>query len=198
MSRLDGKVVLVTGGARGIGAAIARAAVTEGAKVVIGDVLDREGRGAGEGARRVYEVRAPRCDQAGRLGNSRGHRGREVRQAQRPREQRGHRELRTHRPIQPRRVGQDHRDQPHRRLQRDESGDSGAQGRGRRIDRQYVLPCWPARGGGNARLRRHEVRGARADEGGGARPRPLRHPRQLDSPRHRAHAAERRRSEGRA
>lgn len=43
MFRLDRKVALVTGGARGIGAAIARAMVAEGAKVVIGDVLDREG-----------------------------------------------------------------------------------------------------------------------------------------------------------
>ena len=40
MSRLDGKIAVVTGGARGIGAAIARAMVAEGAKVVIGDVLD--------------------------------------------------------------------------------------------------------------------------------------------------------------
>jgi 3alpha(or 20beta)-hydroxysteroid dehydrogenase len=43
MSRLDGKVVLVTGGARGIGAAIARAAAAEGGNVMIGDVLDRDG-----------------------------------------------------------------------------------------------------------------------------------------------------------
>lgn len=43
MSRLEGKVALVTGGARGIGAAIARAMIDHGAKVEIGDVLDREG-----------------------------------------------------------------------------------------------------------------------------------------------------------
>ena len=43
MYRLDGKVVLVTGGARGIGAAIAQAVVAEGARVVIGDVLDQDG-----------------------------------------------------------------------------------------------------------------------------------------------------------
>lgn len=43
MGILDDKVVLVTGGARGIGEAHVRHLVDEGAKVVFGDVLDREG-----------------------------------------------------------------------------------------------------------------------------------------------------------
>jgi 3alpha(or 20beta)-hydroxysteroid dehydrogenase len=44
MSKLDGKVALVTGAARGQGEAIARRFVDEGAKVVLGDVLDDEGK----------------------------------------------------------------------------------------------------------------------------------------------------------
>lgn len=40
MGRVDGKVALVTGGARGMGAAHARMLVAEGARVVVGDVLD--------------------------------------------------------------------------------------------------------------------------------------------------------------
>lgn len=44
MARLDGKVAIVTGGARGMGAEDARRLVAEGAKVVIGDVLDVEGQ----------------------------------------------------------------------------------------------------------------------------------------------------------
>ena len=43
MSRLSGKVALVTGGARGLGAATVRAFVEQGAKVVFGDVLVDEG-----------------------------------------------------------------------------------------------------------------------------------------------------------
>jgi 3alpha(or 20beta)-hydroxysteroid dehydrogenase len=42
-TRLSGKVAIVTGGARGQGAAEARLFVAEGARVVIGDVLAREG-----------------------------------------------------------------------------------------------------------------------------------------------------------
>jgi len=42
--RLENKVALISGGARGMGAAEARMFAREGAKVVIGDVLDAEGR----------------------------------------------------------------------------------------------------------------------------------------------------------
>jgi 3alpha(or 20beta)-hydroxysteroid dehydrogenase len=44
MNRLSGKIVLISGGARGQGAAEARLFVAEGAKVVIGDVLEAEGQ----------------------------------------------------------------------------------------------------------------------------------------------------------
>ena len=44
MGRVDGKVVLITGGARGMGAAHAEALVSQGARVVIADVLDDDGR----------------------------------------------------------------------------------------------------------------------------------------------------------
>jgi 3(or 17)beta-hydroxysteroid dehydrogenase len=44
MNRLDGKVALISGGARGIGAETGRLMVAAGAKVVLGDVLDEAGR----------------------------------------------------------------------------------------------------------------------------------------------------------
>ena len=44
MGRVDRKVAIISGGARGEGAAEARMFAREGAPVVFGDILDEEGR----------------------------------------------------------------------------------------------------------------------------------------------------------
>lgn len=58
MGRVESKVVLISGGARNIGGASARMLVAEGAKVVIGDLLDDEGKALadelGDSARYVH------------------------------------------------------------------------------------------------------------------------------------------------
>ena len=58
MGRVENKVVLISGGARNIGGASARLLVAEGARVVIGDILDEEGEALaaelGEAARYVH------------------------------------------------------------------------------------------------------------------------------------------------
>lgn len=57
--RLDGKVALVTGGARGIGEAIARVFAQAGAQVI---VLDQNGEGAARLAAELGNARALACD----------------------------------------------------------------------------------------------------------------------------------------
>ncbi|MBY0399327.1 SDR family oxidoreductase [Myxococcota bacterium] len=69
MGRLAGKVAIVTGAAQGTGAVIARLFVEEGARVVLADVKDEQGRevarGLGDAARYVHlDVRRPEDWQA--------------------------------------------------------------------------------------------------------------------------------------
>lgn len=54
MGLLDGKVALVTGGARGMGEAHVRLFLREGAAVVFGDVLDEEGKALAEETGATY------------------------------------------------------------------------------------------------------------------------------------------------
>ena len=53
--RFDKRTVIITGGARGMGASFARGFVAEGANVVIADVLEQEGRTVSQ-ERRVLKV----------------------------------------------------------------------------------------------------------------------------------------------
>jgi 3alpha(or 20beta)-hydroxysteroid dehydrogenase len=54
VGRLDGKVAIISGGARGQGAVEARLFAAEGARVIIGDVLDEEGALAAKSISATY------------------------------------------------------------------------------------------------------------------------------------------------
>ncbi|MBZ8135374.1 SDR family NAD(P)-dependent oxidoreductase [Afifella sp. IM 167] len=64
---LENKVAIVTGGASGIGLAVAERFVSDGARVVIADIDDEAGNSAAERLESLGEVRFVHCDVAERL-----------------------------------------------------------------------------------------------------------------------------------
>ena len=97
MGRLDGKVALITGGARGMGKSHVRHFVAEGARVVFGDVLDDRGNyvAAGIGDEHCRYVHHDVTSEDG-LGRRGRRRDRCVRPARHPRQQRRRAEVRPH------------------------------------------------------------------------------------------------------
>ncbi len=186
--RLEGKVALISGGARGQGATEAERFVAEGAKVVIGDVLDDEGKATAEriGASCKYvhldvtleedwtAAVATTVDEFGAvdiLVNNAG--------------------IFIIRPIVMTTL-----EDFERVVKINQTGVFlGMKAVGalhvraeRRLDHQHLVGGWSKGRGGNCRLHRVEVGRARHDEGGGQRVRRVRRARELGAPRHHRHA----------
>jgi short chain dehydrogenase len=168
MKRFDNRTVIVTGGARGMGASHARGFVAEGANVVIADVLDQEGRPLADelGDQAIFsrlDVTSD-SDWAATVGRRRER----LRPGLRAGQQRGHRALRTDHGDRAGGLAPGDRHQPDRHV----SGDSrdralDAQGR-RRRDRQYLLRGRDDGLPQHRRVRGQQVGSAGTDQDGGA------------------------------
>ena len=158
---LNGKVTLISGGARGVGAAEARLFVELAARVVIGDVLDEVGEATaerlGSGATCCHlDVTDPG------LGNrrSRPHRG--VRPAQHPGQQRRHIPVGNSRDHAARLVRPPRRRQSDRNVPRHAGGRAGAPSWWRWGNREHRLggrPHWARPGCSRTNVPKWAIRG---------------------------------------
>ena len=168
MERLKGKVILISGGASGQGAAEARLFAAEGARVVIGDVLEAEGRRLAARTRQRRGLRAPGRHRGGRLGQG-GRCSPDARRPARHGQQRRHLHPAADDGNRCRAVRAPHARQSVWLLPGHE-GRRGADGTlRRRFDRQYLVGCGTARIAWRDRLQRDQVGAARHDQGGGDR-----------------------------
>ena len=174
VGKLAGKSIIVTGAARGIGAAIAQSCVEEGAQVVVVDI-DPQRRGGRQGDRRRRRSSATSPTDGPRRADRRRD-GRAARDARRARQQRrarargrpardGHGQLAPHDAAQRRGAV--------RLVQGGPAGDARS---GRRLDRQHLLHRGHRRPAGPLLVRDLEGGARRADPEHRDRLRPARDP----------------------
>ena len=180
MGRVDGKVALISGGAGAWAPRMRGCSSTRAAKVVIGDILDDEGKALaddiGDAVRYVHlDVTQP--DAVAGRGR---HRRQRVRQAQRAGEQRGHRRAGPAEEVRSGRVAEGHRRQPHGHVPRHAGGGPTHDRCRRRFDHQRVVDRGPARRPVRASVRGIQVGGARTGQVGCTRVGAQEHSCQLD------------------
>ena len=195
MGRLEGKTAVVTGGADGIGHAIADAMTREGAHVFVGDIDDEKGSAfvaelakAGRKADYLHCDVAEEKDIAGLIAAAVAKTGRldilvnnaaiAIGGMPRARDDR-------------RAVASPDRGQPHQRLPRLQVCAAAHDQAEVRVDHQHGLGAGPHRARRLDRLCRRQGRGHVDDPPDGGRVRPAQRARQLDLARHDQHADER-------
>ena len=142
MARVENKVVLLSGGASGIGAATARLVVREGGKAVLADRDEAKGRALAEELGEAARVHAARRHRRGSLGEGGGGDGRDLRRPARAAECRGRRRAQLDRGLHARGIppGQRRQLDGHvPRLQARDPGDGKIGGGGSIVNISSVL-----------------------------------------------------------